>query len=87
MCFQVLGEGWERSAIDIVIAGLGWIAITGSGSCRIKISVPGNTVVSRRPSLLPFESRSTGVRFTGARLIKKSVKKGHVGKNLGHRAI
>lgn len=69
-----------------MIAGLGWVAITGSGSCRIKISVPGDTLVSRRESLLPFESRSTGVRFTGARFIKKSVKKGHAGKNLGHRA-
>jgi len=83
---QVFGEGWIRSSIDIVITGLGWIAITGAGSCRVKVSVPGDTVVSRRPSLLPFESRSTGVKFTGGRLIKKSAKKGTNGKNLGYRA-
>lgn len=84
---QVLGDGWARSAVDMVIAGLGWVAITGVGNCRIKISVPGDTKVSRRSCLLPFESRSTGVKFTGGRFIKKSVKKGKVGKTLGYRAL
>jgi hypothetical protein len=84
---QVFGEGWKKSSVDVVIAGLGWVAITGAGSCHLKVSVPGNTTVSRRPSLLPFESRSTGVKFTGGRLVKKTVKKGKLGKNMGHRVM
>jgi hypothetical protein len=70
----VQGDGWEVASTDIVIAGLGWVSVTGVGSCVVKVTVPGCTSVSVRPALLPYESRKTGVKFTGGRLVKKTGK-------------
>lgn len=62
------------ASTDIVIAGLGWVSVTGVGDCVVKVTVPGCTSVSTRPAMLPFESRRTGVKFTGSRLIRKNSK-------------
>lgn len=68
---RVKGQGWKKSAIDIVFPGLGWVAITGAGECHIeafgsRAVDPAAAVVTREP-LLPFEARTSGVRFTGGR--------------------
>jgi hypothetical protein len=75
--FEVEGEGWKQSKYDIVIAGLGWISVTGSGMARLKITVPHGTSVSMRPALLPFEASYSTATFTGGRLLKKSGKAGN----------
>ena len=70
----VEGEGWRKSPQDIVIAGLGWVSVTGVGSATIKVTVPEGTVVATRPALLPFEASHSTVSFTGGRILKKSRK-------------
>ena len=55
-----------------MIAGLGWVAVTGSGVAELKVTVPKGTDVTARRSLLPFEAASTTVKFTGGRLLKRS---------------
>jgi hypothetical protein len=79
--FKINGEGWKIAATDIVIAGLGWIAVTGSGPCVITVRVPQGTNVGLRRPLLPYEATRTTARFTGGRLEKKSKK---IGKSKGY---
>lgn len=82
--FEIEGDGWKHSISDIVIAGLGWVAITGSGRCKVRVTVPVGTGVTLRPSLLPFEASHSTAKFTGGRIEKKSRKSGS--KTYGWRA-
>lgn len=75
--FNIIGNSWNESSCDIVIAGLGWVAITGPGSAIIRITAPQGIKVSQRAALLPFEAHSSTVKFSGGRILKKS-KKAHV---------
>jgi hypothetical protein len=70
----VEGKGWEEAAYDIVIPGLGWVSLTGVGSAAVRVNAPSGTEITLRPSLLPFEARSTTAKFTGSKLAKKSSK-------------
>jgi len=74
--FHVRGRGWDEVATDLVLPGLGWISVTGSGECSVAVSVPpGVEVSSREPMLSGAEHyRKTGVKFTGTRL---TTKRGH----------
>lgn len=72
--FEVDGDSWRESSADIVIAGLGWISITGTGRCVIKLTVPEGTEVGIRPALLPYEAPFSTAKFTGGRLLQKSRK-------------
>lgn len=74
MVFEIEGEGWRQSASDIVIAGLGWVAITGVGKAKVRITVPNVTSVGVRSPLLPFEASHTTVKFTGGKLQRKTKK-------------
>lgn len=33
--FEIQGEGWKTSCVDIVISGLGWISVTGALNCKV----------------------------------------------------
>ena len=79
------GDAWKKASADIVIAGLGWISITGPGVCRVKVSVPEGTSVGLRTPLLPFEASHTTAKFTGGRIQKRS-KKGGDSKSYGWRS-
>jgi ribosome biogenesis GTPase A len=74
--FEVEGSSWKESSTDIVIAGLGWVSVTGPGKASIRVSVPAGTSVRMRPPLLPFEATYTTAKFSGGRIIKKSKKVG-----------
>jgi ribosome biogenesis GTPase A len=73
--FKIDGIGWNESSTDIVIPGLGWVAVTGSGSTAVNVVAPFGTEVSTRPALLPFEAKYSTAKYTGARIDKKSHKK------------
>ena len=73
--FVVYGKGWKSSASDIVIAGLGWISITGVGPCKVIITVPIGTSISVRPALMPYEVYHTTATFTGGKFCKRSKKR------------
>jgi len=70
-CVQIQGEGWLKSRQDIVISGLGWLSVTGSGQCKVRVTVPSGTSVAVRPSLMPYEAQHNTAKFTGGRLVKK----------------
>lgn len=81
---QVSGESWRKSETDIVIAGLGWVSITGTGTAVVKVTVPEGTAVDTRPALLPYEAPSTAVRFTGGRLLRRTKKSKGAGQVKGY---
>lgn len=74
--FEIYGEGWKSAASDIVIAGLGWVSITGAGPCVIKVTAPAGTSISVRDALLPYEASHSTAKFTGGKIMKKSRKQG-----------
>lgn len=82
---EVTGDGWRKSETDIVIAGLGWVSVTGPGRCVVRLTVPKGTNVGLRPSLLPYEASHSTASFSGGRLMKKSRKSG-ANKGYGWRA-
>ena len=84
--FHVHGTSWKRSSSDIVMAGLGWISITGTGPCTIRVTVPKGTDVSQRAPVLPFEAKTSSAKFSGGRIVKKSKKQGEGSNSYGWRA-
>lgn len=60
------GEGWKRSCLDIVFSGLGWVAVTGSGSMQVRVCVPRGVGVFTREALMPFETQKGVSSYTGS---------------------
>ena len=82
---ELEGKGWEEAATDIVLPGFGWVAITGCGPLKINVRAPQDMDITTRQALLPFETRSTGVKFTGSKLSKTNTKSGKTSKGYGWR--
>lgn len=68
------GEGWKQAAADITLRGLGWVAVTGAGSARVRIGVPKGMGISVRPPLMPFDVWEATAKYTGGRAVRKSGK-------------
>lgn len=62
---EVMGTTWMVAAGDIVIAGLGWVAVTLKGKMIVRVRVPKGVLVTFRPSLLPYESVYGAGFYTG----------------------
>mmetsp|Transcript_30234 Transcript_30234/g.55177 ORF Transcript_30234/g.55177 Transcript_30234/m.55177 type:complete len:192 (-) Transcript_30234:134-709(-) len=63
--FEVVGRGWDEACCDVVLPGVGFISVTGSGSAKFAVHVPeGVDVAIRQDPLLPHEARWTGVKST-----------------------
>jgi hypothetical protein len=71
---DIEGSGWKEAAADISLTGLGWIAVTGAGMAKVKISVPKGIGVSVRPPLMPMDIWETTAKYTGGRAVRKSTK-------------
>ena len=67
----IQGQGWDAAAADIVLSGLGWFSVTGSGPCTIRIDAPSPILVRPRDPLLPFEANIARSKFTGGRFLGK----------------
>eukprot|EP00871_Galdieria_phlegrea_P003303 jgi/Galph1/3974/GphlegSOOS_G2591.1 len=68
--FVISGEGWKRSAQDIVIAGLGWVSFTGSGTIDVACVVPHGIGVELREAMLPYEIKKGIDKFVAPRVTK-----------------
>jgi hypothetical protein len=71
---DIEGSGWKEAAADISLTGLGWIAVTGAGTAKVKISVPKGIGVSVRPPLMPMDIWESTAKYTGGRAVRKSTK-------------
>jgi len=73
--FHVRGRGWDEAAVDLVLPGLGWVAVTGSGDCTVGIELPMPTRALSREPLIASEGgkgvRKSMVKFTGSKLRDK----------------
>ena len=69
---DVQGIGWKEAAADISLTGLGWVAVTGAGDVKIKISVPKGIGVTVRPPLMPFDIWEVTASYTGARAVRRT---------------
>jgi len=72
---RVRGRGWDEAAVDIVLPGLGWVAITGAGECTVGVELPSPTHALTREPLVASEggkgARRSMVKFTGSKLRDK----------------
>lgn len=81
--FDIEGSGWKEAAADITLTGLGWVAVTGAGTAKIKLSVPKGIGVTVRPPLMPFDVWEVASKYTGGRATRKVGKKRKSGKRRG----
>lgn len=65
--FTTNGEGWKKAAVDVVLSGVGWVALTGSGSIRLRVNTPYGMGVFTRDALMPFEVQAGASKYTGGR--------------------
>lgn len=71
---DVDGAGWKEAAADIALTGLGWIAVTGAGRVKLRISVPKGIGISVRPPLMPYDIWEVAAKYTGAKAVRKPTK-------------
>eukprot|EP00980_Cylindrotheca_fusiformis_P007517 scaffold1561_cov129-Cylindrotheca_fusiformis.AAC.9 len=69
--FDIDGSGWKEAAADIALTGLGWVAVTGAGTAKVKVTVPKGVGVSVRPPLMPFDVWEVASKYTGSRATRK----------------
>ncbi|CAJ1337610.1 unnamed protein product [Effrenium voratum] len=74
---EVFGSS-DRAWDDLVIAGMGWVSISGYGTKVLDVWVPKGVKVFRRPALMPQEMRNKGItrfhtnhRGRGPKLFRK----------------
>lgn len=68
---EIQGSGWKEAAADLTLTGLGWVAVTGAGSVKVKVSVPKGVGVAVRPPLMPFDIWEVAAKYTGAKAVRK----------------
>ena len=69
--FELEGRGWNDAAADIVLPGLGWVAVTGSGDIGVVVEVPRPVRVFTREPLLQTSAKRSSVKFDGSVLRDK----------------
>lgn len=69
--FTAEGSGWKKANVDIVLSGLGWIAVTGPGAVRLRVCVPRGVGVFTREPLMPFEVQTGVSTYTGSSAVNR----------------
>ena len=71
--FNVSGDSWESSSIDIAVAGLGWAALGLKGDAVVGVWTYEGIDVILRNSLIPHKSNTFEVAgFTVSKIVSKS---------------
>ena len=62
---SITGEGWKKSASDLVFSGIGWVAITAGTGMKVDLEThapAGINVCLRTPALMPEAINQRGRR-------------------------
>ncbi|EPS64719.1 hypothetical protein M569_10062 [Genlisea aurea] len=71
--FDIKGERWDSSSVDVAVAGVGWFAIGLKGGCRVSVWTYEGVDVVARNSLLPQRSNRFEVAgFTVNEIVSKA---------------
>lgn len=74
-CFQVRGNSWDASAVDIAAAGVGWFAICIKGEATIGVWTYEGVDVVLRNALLPHRAQQFEVAgFSVSKLVAEADK-------------
>lgn len=77
---EVSGAGWKTASVDVVLSGLGWVALTGAGDMTLRVATPGGVGVFVRDALMPYETEGGVSVYTGGggvnRLAERKSKQG-----------
>ena len=60
MTFELRGRGWEEACDDIVLPGLGWLAVTGVGDVKVRVLVAGTEATEKEKQLSAKEAEAGG---------------------------
>ncbi|CAE8612795.1 unnamed protein product, partial [Polarella glacialis] len=63
--FELTGRGWDEACVDLVVHGLGWVALTGVGDFVVEAWAPQGVAITLREPIMPFEAKWTGVVYHG----------------------
>lgn len=69
---DIQGDGWKEASADIALTGLGWVAVSGVGTVKVKVSVPKGIGVSVRPPLMPFDIWDVASKYTGTKAVRRA---------------
>lgn len=72
---DIEGTGWKEASADIALAGLGWVAVTGPGVAKVRVSLPKAIGLSVRPPLMPLDIWRSTAKYTGSRAVRKIPKR------------
>ena len=59
------GDSWTTACMDVVVSGLGWVALTGLGPVAVRTWAPPGVEIIHRDPLMPFEARTSTESYTG----------------------
>ena len=59
------GDSWSTACVDVVVSGLGWVALTGIGPFKVRTWAPPGVAIIMRDPLMPFEARTSTESYTG----------------------
>lgn len=68
---EVSGAGWKTASVDVVLSGLGWVALTGVGDMTLRVATPGGVGVFVRDALMPYETEGGVSVYTGGGVINR----------------
>ena len=62
MSFELKGRGWGEACDDIVLPGLGWVAVTGVGDVKVRALIAGIEVTDKEKQLDAKEAEANSVQ-------------------------
>lgn len=68
---EVSGAGWKTASVDVVLSGLGWVALTGVGDMTLRVATPGGVGVFVRDALMPYETEGGVSVYTGGAVVNR----------------
>ena len=60
--YQLQGAGWSEASHDVVLAGLGWVAVTGAGPLTVRVAMAGESVADTAAAIAEAGAQDAAAR-------------------------